>query len=1072
MKIGFHKDIFKPSLSKSIAVFLVFVFAWTNLGFYQVVYAATNGVKRSGVGSSGVQDTEPYTKENPPLSPFVKGRGKGDFRSQDLEGIVKRIRERSEKAQNIIQKTDIESEKTEFQKEKSELEQADINIREQFKETEQRLKAAHLPAQILQRQYKFEKEYDKHFKQLKADLDSLNSAKTTSEFTARTRKLKAFLDKIKPPKRHVKFDPHKLPHRMAKPVWREPRPQYNNQHRAASSQGTQSLSLRGAESDEAISDNQGIATLPSVARNDNPIQVASIGSLNGILSSAIVQTIPPPTAADLTSTIEVQFTPAILAKAAELNHNPVQIYNWVYNNIEYVPTYGSIQGADMCLQTMQCNDMDTASLLIALLRASNIPARYVYGTILLPIDKIMNWTGGFTDSMSSLEIMAQGGIPITGEVAGGKIAAAKIEHVWVEAYVPYGNYRGTMRDSSIKTWVPLDASYKQYTYTQGMNITQAVPFDTQSFINTITSTATINQAQGYVTNINSQYISQTIQSYTNQVANYISQRNPNATVGDIIGNKKIIPLNFHFLPCTLPYQILAKGWEASEVPDNLRYKITFQITNPQTLQTDINYTVDLAQIAGKRVTLSYVPATSADEAVIESYIPTGSSITISSLPTSLPAYLINMKPQLLIDGQVVATGNSVGLGSGETLTMTFIDANQYSDTATKNLTAGEYYGIGIDAGGISAQTVSNLQTQLSNIQSRLQAQDFTGMTKDDVLGSLLYTTAISYYAEYDMMDHLQAKQMGVIIARVPSDAIFSVTMNVKYMFGVATNISIAGLKMDVQRNLELIEATEGNNKSILQYMLTSGMNSSALENSVPERIFSTPTNPVQGISAVKAIQIANDQGIPIFTINQNNIGTALLQLQLPSDVIEDIQNAVNAGKVVTVSQTQITYNGWTGVGYIIIDPTTGAGAYMISGGLSGGELFWMSIVWGVLFLLTFMASLVLPVVGGVIVAVLSGVLGTALSMMIKQSYGDKSHINLPQVLVMLTNIMAQTILSYGLIEDFAAAVSVLAVPMVVAAIGAVLIIAVMLLLDYLIYMHAFNLIEIKKILRRNEVLNV
>jgi len=118
-------------------------------------------------------------------------------------------------------------------------------------------------------------------------------------------------------------------------VWREPRTQYNNQHRAASSQGTQSLSLRGAESDEAISDNQGIATLPSVARNDNPIQVASIGSLNGILSSAIVQTIPPPTAADLTSTIEVQFTPAILAKAAELNHNPVQIYNWVYNNIEY-----------------------------------------------------------------------------------------------------------------------------------------------------------------------------------------------------------------------------------------------------------------------------------------------------------------------------------------------------------------------------------------------------------------------------------------------------------------------------------------------------------------------------------------------------------------------------------------------------------------------------------------------------------------------------------------------------------------------------------------------------------------
>ncbi len=33
-KIGFHKDIFKPSLLKSTAAFLVFVFAWTNLGIY------------------------------------------------------------------------------------------------------------------------------------------------------------------------------------------------------------------------------------------------------------------------------------------------------------------------------------------------------------------------------------------------------------------------------------------------------------------------------------------------------------------------------------------------------------------------------------------------------------------------------------------------------------------------------------------------------------------------------------------------------------------------------------------------------------------------------------------------------------------------------------------------------------------------------------------------------------------------------------------------------------------------------------------------------------------------------
>ncbi|MEN6668952.1 hypothetical protein AAJP47_01085 [Psychrobacter sp. B38] len=50
----------------------------------------------------------------------------------------------------------------------------------------------------------------------------------------------------------------------------------------------------------------------------------------------------------------------------------------------------------------------------------------------------------------------------------------------------------------------------------------------------------------------------------------------------------------------------------------------------------------------------------------------------------------------------------------------------------------------------------------------------------------------------------------------------------------------------------------------------------------------------------------------------------------------DIRNGVNAGKTVTVHDTQITLNGWSGTGYTILDPESGAGAYMIGGGLDGG----------------------------------------------------------------------------------------------------------------------------------------
>jgi hypothetical protein len=145
-------------------------------------------------------------------------------------------------------------------------------------------------------------------------------------------------------------------------------------------------------------------------------------------------------------------------------------------------------------------------------------------------------------------------------------------------------------------------------------------------------------------------------------------------------------------------------------------------------------------------------------------------------------------------------------------------------------------------------------------------------------------------------------------------------------------------------------------------MLNSGSNSSALEHSVPEQFISAPDNPVQGISAVKALKIASDQGIPIYTITATNINTILPQLQLDGGTIADIQNAVNAGKVVTASKTEITFNGWTGCGYIIIDPSTGAGAYMISGGMNGAILL-ITIAIMLLILLIFYAPVIIAALG-------------------------------------------------------------------------------------------------------------
>jgi transglutaminase-like putative cysteine protease len=130
----------------------------------------------------------------------------------------------------------------------------------------------------------------------------------------------------------------------------------------------------------------------------------------------------------------------------------------------------------MTLATKRGNAFDTASLTIALLRAANIPARYVYGSIEVPADKAMNWVGGVSVPKAAQELLGQGGIPNLGMASGGQISAIRLEHVWVEAWVDFVPSQGAVNRSG-DTWVPMDASFKQYAYTNGMNLQNNVPFD-------------------------------------------------------------------------------------------------------------------------------------------------------------------------------------------------------------------------------------------------------------------------------------------------------------------------------------------------------------------------------------------------------------------------------------------------------------------------------------------------------------------------------------------------------------------------------------------------------------------
>ncbi|RRR98862.1 transglutaminase family protein, partial [Aquabacterium soli] len=155
-----------------------------------------------------------------------------------------------------------------------------------------------------------------------------------------------------------------------------------------------------------------------------------------------------PTAADLAETPETQRTAAIKAKALELGNNPVNIQNWVRNNVEWVPTWGAIQSAQDTLDKKRGNAIDIASLEIALLRAAKIPARYQFGTIELPAEQVMNWVGGVSKPEAAQQLLGQGGIANRGLIEGGRISKIRMEHAWVQAYVNWLPSRGAKQGSA------------------------------------------------------------------------------------------------------------------------------------------------------------------------------------------------------------------------------------------------------------------------------------------------------------------------------------------------------------------------------------------------------------------------------------------------------------------------------------------------------------------------------------------------------------------------------------------------------------------------------------------------
>ncbi len=903
------------------------------------------------------------------------------------------------------------------------------SARADFAATGNELQVKKLPAEILARH----SEATSQFEQRAAEFERLSQAWQASGSDEALAQLDEFFKRYPAQRAAAPFDPKKLPWSTPKPTTREP----------------------------ATTKTAWFQQLWS----DRDVRLAQAGGSVGPINFQI----PPepgqlPDVADLAQTPETQQSAAITAKANELGLNPVSIHNWVRNNIEWVPTWGAIQSAEDTLNKKRGNAHDTASLEIALLRAANIPARYQYGTIELTAEQAQNWVGGVTVPQAAQQLLGQGGIANKGIVAGGKIAKIQLEHVWVSAFVNWAPSRGAKQGAStqhvnpngkLNAWVSLDPSYKQYSYAQGMDLKTAVPLDANAMLTAAQQGATVNAAEGWVQNLNQAAIQSQLTDYQARLKTYIDSQNPNATVGDVIG-KKIVPVQAPpILAGSMPYAVVQQGQLVAAVPSTLQHKFTYKLyASLYDRDSDsplLAYTEKTSQIVGKRMTLTYVPATQADADLITSYLPKahadGSPIQPSEFPTSLPGYLIKLKAQINLDGQAVAQANQV-LIMGADLYSTggftqLYDATQWDLTGEESNVVGNATAVGISAGGVGAADLSRLQDRLKATKQKLASGDVADLRGEQLTGDLLAATILGWHAASENNALVTQRNANTVEVFGLSYGVVHVAANPTYSWGVIRQVSFRALNMDVG-HVRMLSWNKNNVASDwVKYNRYRGLYMSGLEHSIPERTFNDPnqcnvegdpnavaTLPIcpSGVSAVKALGLAGQAGQKIFTIDRQaydtNPNIVNDRLAAHSTATRDrIQQALDAGFEVTIHENPINVNGWSGAGFSVIDPSTGAGGYLIEGG-SNGE--WQSLaadigkalLGGALLAIAVMAipfQIIFLAYGAIFFAIVATVIGMLAGIGAIMAGVDP-------VTVTLLRATVATILVFGLLAFGAAAV--------------------------------------------------
>jgi len=593
-----------------------------------------------------------------------------------------------------------------------------------------------------------------------------------------------------------------------------------------------------------------------------------------------------PHAEDTQATPEAPRSQAIVDKAESLGWSPARIYAFVEQDVETEWYHGCMKGAEETLRQGSGNDCDQASLLVALLRASGYPARYVRGVVEVHggLPKLQELLG-VNDGAQAAAFLQKAGIPYRTRIAGGRIAGIELEHLWVETRVPYANYRGVVADEQGKVWLGLAPAIKA----SGFETTAGAPLPdgVDLFLS----------RDDYLETARPETLLQYLQAEIEVAAALAGQA---LEYADVLRTRTRRPSAGGYLPASLPIDVVGVSHELTALPAELlhRVRVTARTSAGAVLFAE---DLPLMDVSNRMLAVGFEPERVEDQQIINMH--GGLNYT--------PAYLVRLRPVLRLGGERLAVaGDGLAMGEGFRVEVEVQGTQGLVERFEDEALAGNLLVLGVVG-------------QRAVLPAALPLGEKNGER-------LLWEVAEDYVGRWNQAEDELARLVGVALAR-PLATVVAVggVVEVTRVLDAPHGYEWRGVYVDADLRAVEVAAPEADR---VTFMRLASLEGSVLEDRVLADAFG-----VESISTVKLIGLVQGGQGTLLGITQANAAQVVPGLPFDENVKADILDAVGQGLAVSVPDLPQTFVDWSGVGWLKESPETGEAGWMLSGMVAGGS---------------------------------------------------------------------------------------------------------------------------------------